>query len=333
MSRIFNKVVGTGGVGTGEIYRLEGSHTLGREESRAGHLLPYRDYCKLHIILHYIAILTNKMKPEVQVIPVSAVGDDVRGDSIKEELLNVGMNIEYLKTVEDAPTLHSICIQYPDGSGGNITESRSACSKVDSDMLKDAIEVVDEKTIVLAVPEVPLKSRFDFIGMGAKKEAFIAASFTSHEMKELEQSSVLKYIDLLSVNMDEARMLSGIEKDMKPADVVSACIDKLVKLNPQIKFTVTDGAKGVYACENGKLEYHPVFQANAVNTAGAGDAFLAGLIIGTLKGQPIVGDQKHSCLRYAIALAGMSVTSKNTIHFGITSEALEEFISVFKIDR
>jgi sugar/nucleoside kinase (ribokinase family) len=331
MNRIFNKVVGTGGVGTGEIYLLEGSHTLGREESRAGHLLPNRDFCKLHIVLHYISTLTKNMRPEVQVIPVSAVGDDSRGKTIREIMGNTGINMKYLKTIDGVPTMHSFCFQYPDGAGGNITESKSACSKVDPDMLKDAQGMIDDKTVILAVPEVPLKSRIEFIKIGAKKKAFIAASFNSNEMNELVASGVLELINLLSIYMDEARMFTGIKKGKKPSDVVTACVDKLLKINPEIKLTVTNGAEGVYAYENGKLDFCPAFPVKVVNAAGAGDAFLSGLLIGILKGQDIIGHPEHSCLKYAVALAGMSVLSRDTIHFGITSTTLEEFISAQNI--
>jgi sugar/nucleoside kinase (ribokinase family) len=332
MIRIFNKVIGTGGIGTGEIYRLEGNHTLGREESRSGHLLGTKDFCKLHIILHYIAVLTRNLKPEIEVIPVSAIGDDSRGGYILDELVKAGMNVKYIKKFTDTPTLHSICFQYTDQTGGNITESKSACSKVNSDMLRKAKRIIDKNTIVLAVPEIPLKSRIDFIKLGAQQKAFIAASFTSLEMKELKPSGILGLIDLLSVNMDEACMLSGMAKVNKPSDIVSACISNLMKLNPNIKLTVTNGAEGVFAYENGKLEYHKAFQVNPVNTAGAGDAFMAGLLIGIIKGQTIVGDQENSCLKYAVALAGMSVTSRDTIHFGISKKTLEEFMLTNNID-
>ena len=39
------------------VYALQGDHELGRNESRLGELLDSRDYCKLHIALHYIARL------------------------------------------------------------------------------------------------------------------------------------------------------------------------------------------------------------------------------------------------------------------------------------
>ena len=54
MSRRYDVVVGTGGIGSGIFLALEGNRTLGREESRPADLLDQRDYCKLHIVSHYV---------------------------------------------------------------------------------------------------------------------------------------------------------------------------------------------------------------------------------------------------------------------------------------
>jgi len=39
-------VVGTGGIGSGVLFKLNGGHTLGRNESRLAELTNYRDYCR-----------------------------------------------------------------------------------------------------------------------------------------------------------------------------------------------------------------------------------------------------------------------------------------------
>ena len=58
----YHKIVGVGGIGSGIFFALEGNHTLGRNESRTATLLPVRDYCKLHIVLHYVAKLLGAGK-------------------------------------------------------------------------------------------------------------------------------------------------------------------------------------------------------------------------------------------------------------------------------
>ena len=69
----YNGIIGTGGIGSGKFFVLNGDHTLGREESRSGHFLDINDYCKQHIILHYIKVLLG---PSFEVIPVGKVGND-----------------------------------------------------------------------------------------------------------------------------------------------------------------------------------------------------------------------------------------------------------------
>lgn len=58
-SASYQAMIGTGGIGSGVFFALDGDHTLGREESRSGRFLDKRDYCKLHIISHYVKSSTR----------------------------------------------------------------------------------------------------------------------------------------------------------------------------------------------------------------------------------------------------------------------------------
>ena len=65
------------------------------------------------------------------------------------------MDVRFLDAVHDAPTLQSVCFQYPDGSGGNITTCDSAAARIGAPDLDRVAGLVDARTIVLAAPEVP----------------------------------------------------------------------------------------------------------------------------------------------------------------------------------
>ena len=54
----YDYIVGTGGIGKGVLFQFTDNTTLGRNESRLAELTETRDFCKLHIILHYIAAYT-----------------------------------------------------------------------------------------------------------------------------------------------------------------------------------------------------------------------------------------------------------------------------------
>ena len=125
----YKAVIGTGGIGSGMMFELQGDHTLGREESRAARLDDCRDFCKLHIMLHYVAMLLGSNHDDeatCQTIPVGKVGKDSVGKEMVRLMKESGMDTRYVITTAEAPTLFSMCFLYPDRTGGNITTSRSA---------------------------------------------------------------------------------------------------------------------------------------------------------------------------------------------------------------
>ena len=124
----YQQLVGVGGLGTGMLFALEGDHTLGRNESRAGRLLDVRDYCKLHIVIHYVAKLLGARCSGLpfHVVPVGNVGGDPAGKYVLEQMRDTGIDTSHVRAIPATPTLFSVCFQYPDGTGGNITTSNSA---------------------------------------------------------------------------------------------------------------------------------------------------------------------------------------------------------------
>src|SRR5277367_6211924 len=178
----FRALLGVGGIGTGSFFALEGNQTLGRNESRPGRLLDIRDYCKLHIVAHYIARLLGAGAGEktFRVLPIGKVGDDPPGRSLLQQMHAAGMDARFVGTVASKPTLSSVCFQYHDGSGGNITTSNSAAAEICNQDVEDALQqtVANGKQIMaLAVPEVPLEVRHHLMSIARAKGAFCAASF------------------------------------------------------------------------------------------------------------------------------------------------------------
>ena len=121
-------LIGTGGIGSGLFFALDGNHTLGREESRSGHFLDRRDYCKLHIVSHYVRRLLGASFP---VIPLGMVGADKRASGSGRDG-GGRADVRYVGRAEGRGTLYALCLIYPDGSGGNVTENDSACAAVDA---------------------------------------------------------------------------------------------------------------------------------------------------------------------------------------------------------
>lgn len=319
----FKGIIGTGGIGSGKFFQLNGNHTLGREESRSGHFLDVNDYCKQHIILHYIKVLLGN---SFSVIPIGQIGDDDAGNILFKEMSETGFNMDYVKRAADTPTLFSFCFYYPDGSGGNLTTDNSASGLVDPFLVEKAgneIAKLGSGGMIMAAPEVPFIARQKLIEIGKEHHLFCSASFTSEEMKEVLDSGVLRNIDLIAINIDEAAALSGSSASTDAGSIVQNTVQKLLNYNKEIMVSVTAGKSGSWVWDGFRLTDFPAVKTQALSTAGSGDAFFSGLLCGIALGLSMFEAQQLATL-----IAGMSVQSRHTIHKGINRSSLYGFLTV-----
>jgi ribokinase len=317
----YQALIGVGGVGTGQFFLLNGNHTLGREESRSGRFLDRRDYCKLHIIAHYAQALLG---PDFTTIPVSKVGADEAGRRLRSEMQAAGLDVRYLLEDPVLPTLFALCFQYPDGSGGNLTTDVSAANTVqEQDVAASEAEFARfaGRGIALAAPESPPEARAAIFRMGDRHRFFRAMALTTAETGCTWALELLRQADLTALNMEEAASFAQIEADaLDPEIVVRAAVTALGKINPKMMISITAGARGSWSWDGVNLNYLPALVVPVVNTAGAGDAHLAGILAGLTWGLELRHAQEIGNLA-----AAESVTSPHTIHPGICRSGLLPF--------
>ena len=306
---MIKKVFGTGGIGTGMFFLLEENRPLSRNESRSAVLTDYKDYCKGHIILHYVSVLS----PGVKVCILGKVGDDENGETLLRKMQKINIDTRYVQKTKKAPTLFSACFQYPDGTGGNITSINSASGLVTPEYIENCISEIDAESLVLAAPEVPLESRIRLLEIGRERGAFTAASFTSEEAAEFEKAGGFALTDFLSVNRDEAASVCDAG--------VHAAAGVITEANPSIKLAITDGEAGSHLFAGGGYRKLPGIPAKVVSTAGAGDAFFGGTIAGLISGKDF-----FQAASYGVAAAYFAVMSEDTIAQTVSPGKIETFL-------
>jgi sugar/nucleoside kinase (ribokinase family) len=338
----YDLVVATGGLGSGMFLALEGDHTLGREESRAAALLDQRDYCKLHIVTHYLRRLLGD---EVRVVPIGKVGDDPAGRDVAAQMRTAGLDLSYV-TVSARPTLFSVCFLYPGGDGGNITTVGSASQDVSPEDIRQAAGVLADhrgRGIAIALPEVPLAARVALLELASEQGLLRVATFVSGEAGEALSGGLVAATDLLALNLDEAAAVAGVSPDgariagvspdraaiagVSPdragiADVVEAAGGRLRTVNPGLRLVVTAGRAGSWVWDGRILGHAGALEMTVASTAGAGDAHLAGLVAATARGLPLV-----EANRYAAVVSGLSVASPHTIDPDLTAERVRRRLS------
>ena len=308
----FRSLVGVGGVGSGILFELEGDHDLGRNESRLAWLQDARDYCKLHIVAHYAALLLGARAAGApfHVVPIARVGDDENGRRLKREMEAVGMDCRFVESVNDRPTLQSICFQYPDGTGGNITTADSAAAALTETDIDRSLELIDRRTIALALPEVPLPLRGHLLRMATGREAFRVTAFATAEISEARRLGLFALSDLVALNEDEAEALTDRRLDPgDPHSVLEACVAELDAGRLRKRVLLTAGARGAFGFDGERWTHSPTLPVPVASTAGAGDALLAGVLTGLAAGAPFA-----SALDFGVLLAAYKVTSRHTIH-------------------
>jgi sugar/nucleoside kinase (ribokinase family) len=314
----FRTLVGVGGIGSGMFVALEGGRTLGRSESRGARLVDARDYCKLHTVAHHVATLcgaTSSGDP-FRVLPVGVVGDDGAGARLLEEMGAAGMDASHVRVDPDRPTLFSVCFHYPDGDGGNITTVDSAASSLQLADVDAVAGVLEPSVIALAQPEVPLEPRRRLLELGRERGALTAGSFTSLELQEARARGLFELLDVVAVNEHEAVALARMDLDAEsPEPFLRRCA---ATFGDDVRLVVTAGSRGAFAIQGDRYGRRAAPRVDVVNTAGCGDALLAGVLTGLAAGAPFLGSladhEIDDALGLGVFLASLNATSPHTIH-------------------
>ncbi len=335
---MFNKVIGTGGIGKGLIFHSEINETLGRNESRLVNLSDAKDYCKQHIVLHYIA----RLCPEIDVLPIGAVGNDAYGLQLIKDMQCSGMDTRHVLVEDGHDTMLSICLQYPNKDGCNFSVSNSAMECVTPEYIKRCVESenIDSRTIAVALPEASIQSRFTLLYEAKKRAAFCVSSVAESEVTSFLQTELHEYCDLLAINQAEALAFAkagSINYDTTKPNIkqITLSVYKMLSVrNSELKLMVTDGKYGGYSVKNSLVEHVCAVDVPVINTTGAGDACLGGTISGLINGLPlqsITGDDEHytqgerctNAVHLGMACSGLAISTKDSIVADISLQGLK----------
>jgi fructokinase len=225
---------------------------------------------------------------------VSRVGNDTDGSRLKEFLNSSGLDLQFLQTDWDLPT-----------SRVNI--------QLDAD--KNATYEICEP---VAWDNISWDETLGKLSEDASLVIFgtLASRNTSTRktlLRFLDNSQGLRFLDVNLRQPYDNREV--VEQFLGLADFVKLNDEELVKLASwngvkgslkklavwlSEKFVcpdvcVTRGANGALLYRDGVIHEHPGFKVDAVDTVGAGDAFLAGLVAGLLKKNSADGALEYAC--------------------------------------
>jgi ribokinase len=231
---------------------------------------------------------------------VAAVGSDLFGTETVRNFNSLGVRTSGVRVIPGVPTGAALILVAADG------ENRIIVAKGANDLLTPAD--VDAATpqlaaadIVLLQFEVPLETVYHTIRLAKAHNVRCIVNPAPALPADLAE---LALADYLIVNETEAEVLSG--RQVQSEGDLHACVDALLERGMR-RVILTLGARGALLASRSARVHVPPFQVTAVDTTGAGDAFIGSLAVFLTEGM-----SEEEAVARANLYAALSTTRTGT---------------------
>jgi len=215
---------------------------------------------------------------------VSRVGDDEPGDDVLRDLTRFKVDATMVKRIKGGQTAYSTLLTASTGERTALIHRGVSAEFALTDV---PFKTLSAKWYYVSSLSGNVALLAKIIAHTKKTGAKIAVNPGGGELdKPSELRPLLKDIDVLLVNLEEAQKLTGSStKDGK--ELATALIGSTHGSTPTTLAVVTDGPRGAYAAQ-GKMKYSArTRNIHPISTTGAGDAFGSGVVAALAKGLTI----------------------------------------------
>ena len=238
------------------------------------------------------AVMAGLLGADVYMI--SCLGNDIFGDSIINNFIENNINVDHIQRVKVSSGVAPIWVN---AKGENkIIVIPGANNEIDSNKAKASLHEIENVSYLVGQAEIPMDVNHDVFDYA--KQNNITTVFNPAPGKILK-STFLKKIDWLIPNENEFQIISGL-------DVTDENILEFSKTIP-CNLIVTHGEKGVLYVEDDEIIKFKAPKVDAVDTTGAGDAFVGSFVYALSKDLKV-----KDAINLAIDKASLSVTKRGT---------------------
>ncbi|MBB1484265.1 ribokinase [Tessaracoccus sp. MC1865] len=224
---------------------------------------------------------------------LGCVGTDSTGDLLIGSLAGAGVELAGMSRVE-APTGVAIIMLTPDGEN-SIIVAPGANRWVTPEFVASHADLLAEATVVVAQLEIPMESVVEAVWHAPNARLVLNAA----PARELP-AELLAECDPLVVNESEAAFLLGVEPD-DGAQLARGLLARGAR-----SAVVTMGGAGAFVAEGSSEPVHiAAAVVEAVDTTGAGDAFVGALAVRLAEGSGLA-----EAASFAAQVAGVAVTRR-----------------------
>jgi pseudouridine kinase len=213
---------------------------------------------------------------------VSAVGDDEGGRRLINETASAGVDVQGVHCIAGMPTATYLSLHGPDGALGMAVNDMRVMDMLTPQLLAAHQPLLNDAKALVLDCNLSAAS-LGWLAAHAPRAAVFADGVSAAKCGRLRPW--LRHIHTLKLNRLEASVLSGFQvQNLRDAEAAAGrLIDAGVR-----NVVISLGKVGVcWLGEEGGFGHRVARPVHVVNTNGAGDALLAGVVCGHLAAMPL----------------------------------------------
>jgi ribokinase len=246
------------------------------------------------------AVMAAKLGGAVTII--TKLGEDLFGEDTRKNFVDQSIDTTYLYTTSDSFTgVAPIWVE--DSSGNNaIIVATGANNLLSPEDIESATVAITTAEIVVCQWEI--RTETVLAALRLAHEAGITTIFNPAPAQGEIPAELYPYIDILCPNESETETLTGMA--VTSIEEATAAAQALHSRGPK-SIILTLGERGSLLVTDEESRHVPAPSVRAVDTTGAGDAFVGSLAYYLAEGQPII-----TAMQRANRIAAISVQAPGT---------------------
>lgn len=243
------------------------------------------------------AYAVGKLGGKVEMI--GAVGDDLYGKMLIENLQTVGVGTSGIEIIQGTPTGNAF-ISVDESGENSIIVVQGANNKLTTQMIDRHIALIEKADIIIMQLEIPLEV-VEYVKVLAKEKGKLVILDPAPAQTNL-QKQFLEGFDIVKPNETELQTLTG-KNFLAREELISGAKELLEKGIQMV--IVTLGGEGALLVTKDGEEYFKAQKVIPVDTTAAGDCFTAALALALSEGKGY-----GEAIRFGNCVSGIVVTRK-----------------------
>ena len=249
-------------------------------------------------------IAENLSRMGIHVEFITTLGGDYYSRDIEKSCERLNISLKYSQKAAEKSTSTYLCINDKHGEMQLAISDMEIYNNITPGFLESRLYIINASRACIMDTNIP-KTSLEYLMNNVQVPIFID---TVSINKTEKLKDIIHNVYALKPNILEAEILSGI-KIVDDDDLIAATDIILQKKIKQL--FVSLGSKGVYYTDGIHKGILPSIIDEIINTTGAGDSFLAGVIYGFLKGYNIEKSAKAGLSASYICLKSLKTVSED----------------------